>query len=194
MIITIELTGTWDEILEEMQRHVGKGIDATAILDGLSLQELFAYTGQRAEAEGYDFEVLRPGEKRHMTAAEQKREEARARLRGDLEASLKVETKPEPEPEPEEEEPEPKKAPHTTPKGKAKTKTAANGNGAGPVESAADMKLRCMDRLHHLFNNEGKKAEVMKILTDFGGGAKNFSSIPEADYGPISEALAALEG
>jgi hypothetical protein len=188
MVITIELTGTWDEIVEEMQRHVGKAVDATAILDGLSLQELFAYTGQRAEAEGYDFEVLRPGEKRHMTAAEQKREEARARLRGDLEASLKVETKPEPEAEPEEEEPEPQ------PKKKTKTKAAANGNGAGPVESAADMKLRCMDRLHHLFNNEGKKAEVMKILTDFGNGAKNFSSIPDADYGPISEALAALEG
>jgi len=198
MNIVIELTGTLDEIKAEMRRIIGTEEDTLA---DMPLQELFAYTGKRAEAEGYDFEVIKPTAERTLSAAEQRREEARAKLRGDLEASIKAETrvaektqaeKPEeskeaPGGEGPKEEPKPKKGKAAM----AKAAMAKAGNGA--LEMPAEMKQRCMDRLHQLFNAENRKADVMKILTEHGGGAKNFSAIPDEAYGPISEALAALD-
>lgn len=186
MNIELTLTGTWDEILEEMRRHIPAPTLAE-ILDSLSLEEVFIYVSKRAEEAGYDFEVFKPGEKK-LSPAEQKREEARARLRGDLEASLKAETPPKDDQvldEPETEEPKPAR--------KAREKTS-KPSGNGHAETPAEMKMRCMDKLHRMFNEQNKKAEVMKILADFGGGSKNFSSIPEEAYGPISAALEAFDG
>lgn len=189
MNITVEMTGTFEEIREEMRRLIGSESDAT--LDDMPLQELLAYAGKRAEAEGYDFEVIKPGD-RILSVAEQKREEARAKLRGDLEDSLKITKAEESRAAPGGEGPKVETPAEEPKKGKAKAvKIKAGGNGA--AESPADMKVRCMERLHELFNKEQRKADVMKILADHGGGAKNFSVIPEEAYGPISEALAALD-
>jgi hypothetical protein len=190
MNIVIELTGTLDEIKAEMRKIVGTESVADTLAD-IPLQELFAYTGKRAEAEGYDFEIIKPAGERTLSAAEQRREEARAKLRGDLEASIKAETKVAEKPEESKEAPGAEGPKEETKPKKGKAKGAKAGNGAS--ESPTEMKTRCMDRLHQLFNAENRKADVMKILTEHGGGAKNFSAIPDEAYGPISEALAALD-
>ena len=56
---------------------------------------------------------------------------------------------------------------------------------------AADLKKRCIAALQKLYA-DGHKAEVNKILADFGEGAKNFNVIPDEQFGPINEALEAL--
>ena len=58
-------------------------------------------------------------------------------------------------------------------------------------ETPAGRKARCVAKLQDLFAN-GKKAEVLKILADYGGGAKTFAAVDEAKFEPISDALEAL--
>ena len=59
------------------------------------------------------------------------------------------------------------------------------------AETPAARKARCVAKLQDLFAN-GKKAEVMKILAEHGGGAKTFAAVTEDKFEPISEALEAL--
>jgi hypothetical protein len=174
MNITLELNGTWDEIVEEMRRHVSTPA-ATEVLDGMSLQDVLAYTGKRAEEEGYDFEVIKPGD-RTLSAAEQRKEEARAKLRGDLEASLKA------EPKPEETKPEPEE-----------TKTAPKKKNGAKAETPEQRKERCLERLMDLYTDPTMVPVVRKLLAEHGNGAKNFRVVPDENFAAISDALAALE-
>ena len=166
MAIRFEITGNdMDEILATVATMVPEA--KSEKLENMSLQELLLYTSQRAEAEGYDMEVKRP-------PAIAKKEEARAKLRGDLEASLKQEEAKAEEPEPE-----------------APVKKTAPKKGNGKSVSDADRKAQCIKVLQQLYAN-GRKTEVNKILADFGEGAKNFNVIPEDKFGPIHDAIEAL--
>ena len=165
--IRFEIEGeNMDDIMATIRSMVPEK-DENEKLEDMSLQELLLYTSQRAEAEGYDMEVKRP-------LATARKEDARAKLRGDLEASVKA-AEIAPYEDEEAEKPKPKKA-----------KAKANGK-----ESSADLKKRCIAALQKLYA-EGHKAEVNKILADFGAGAKNFNTIPDEQFGPINEALEAL--
>ena len=166
MAIRFEITGNdMDEILATIATMMPEA--KSEKLENLSLQELLLYTSQRAEAEGYDMEVKRP-------PAIAKKEEARAKLRGDLEASVKQEEAKAEEPE----EPAP-------------AKKAAPKKTNGKAVSDADRKAQCIKTLQQLYAN-GRKTEVNKILADFGEGAKNFNVIPEDKFGPIHDAIEAL--
>src|SRR5262245_37975805 len=83
----VEYRGDLDDIKNEMRRFLGAD---TSALDEMTLQEVLTYASKRASAEGYDFEVSKVGDK-PLSAADQRREDARAKLRGDLEASIKAE-------------------------------------------------------------------------------------------------------
>jgi hypothetical protein len=189
MPVTIEFTGeSMNDVLDQIRTGLLDEAEAQpglpqpspeSILDAMSLQELLLYTSQRAEAEGYDMEVTRP-------LATARKEDARAKLRGDLEASVKLTEQQEKnlkavrdvafeDADEEAEKPKPKKA-----------KAKANGK-----ESTADLKKRCIAALQKLYS-DGRKDEVNKILADFGDGAKNFNVIPDEQFGPINEALEAL--
>jgi hypothetical protein len=60
------------------------------------------------------------------------------------------------------------------------------------AETPAARKARCIAKLQALHSAD-KKAEVMKILADYGDGAKAFGAVPEANFAAISDALAAME-
>jgi hypothetical protein len=184
MNITIELTGTLEEIQTEMKKFIGNDNSA---LDDMTLQEVLTYASGRATAEGYDFEVIKPGD-RLLSAAEQRREEARAKLRGDLEASLKGTSKteePKLEPTPEPKKAEPKKA---EPK-----KAEPKSNGAKAAETPEQRKDRCLERLMDLYTDPKMVPVVRKILAEHGDGAKNFRVVPEENFEKISAVLEALE-
>ena len=138
------------------------------VFDKMGLEELLLYASKRCEEAGYEFEVKKP-------LAVAKKEEARAKLRGDLEASVKQEESKAEEPE----EPAP-------------AKKAAPKKTNGKAVSDADRKAQCIKTLQKLYA-DGHKAEVNKILADFGEGAKNFNVIPEDRFGPIHEAIEALQ-
>lgn len=175
MNITIELTGTLEEIQTEMKKFIGSD---SSLLDDMSLQEVLTYASGRATAEGYDFEVIKPGD-RLLSAAEQRKEEARAKLRGDLEASLKGTSKTAEEPKP---EAEPKKA---EPKSKS--------NGGKAIETPEQRKDRCLEKLMDLYTDPKMVPVVRKILAEHGDGAKNFRVVPEENFEKISAVLEALE-
>jgi hypothetical protein len=187
MPVTIEFTGeTMNDVLEQIRavampdardKQPGE-LSPETILDAVSLQELLLYTSQRAEAEGYDMEVKRP-------PATARKEEARAKLRGELEESVKLGEEEKPFKPDLDANKKAKTAPVPGPEAKPK-KAKANGK-----ESSADLKKRCIAALQKLYA-EGHKAEVNKILADFGAGAKNFNAIPDEQFGPINEALEAL--
>ena len=140
----------------------------------MGLQELLLYTSQRCEEAGYEMEVKKP-----LAVAE--KEEARARLRGDLEASVKQE---------ETKLDELAKADEVTKEVVEKAVKAVK-KGNGKAVSDADRKAQCIKILQQLYA-EGRKTEVNKILADFGEGAKNFNVIPEEKFGPIHDAIEAL--
>jgi hypothetical protein len=137
------------------------------LFDKMGLEELLLYASKRCEEAGYEMEVKKP-------LAVAKKEEARAKLRGDLEASLKQEETKIEEPEPE-----------------VPAKKAAPKKTNGKAVSDADRKAQCIKVLQQLYAN-GRKTEVNKILADFGEGAKNFNVIPEDRFGPIHDAIEAL--
>jgi hypothetical protein len=175
-MIRVEIEGNnVVDVMDTMQTMVPYKTQENILL-GMTLQELLLYTDQRCQAEGYEMEVTR-------NPAERKKEEARAKLRGDLEASLddaqkanleeikKVLTEDEPEPAPK----------------KVVAPKKTNGKG----ETDAQRKAQCIRVLQQLYAN-GRKAEVNKILADYGDGAKNFNTIPEDKFGGIKEAIEAL--
>lgn len=92
--------------------------------------------------------------------------------------------------QPEEEEQKEEAAPRRKRGGQPKTSKDDAAADLG-TETAAARKARCVAKLQDLFAN-GKKAEVLKILADHGGGAKTFAAVDEAKFEPISEALEAL--
>ena len=171
-------------------------------LDSMTLQELVGFVEKRAAAEGYDLTIAMPTDRK--SPAEQRKADARAKLRGELEGSLKetsgdgggkdrtepaAETPPETEAAAAEAEAVKPKSRKTKTEKQAETgaKAAANGKGEDPEAR----KARVIDKLVGLFNG-GKKAEVNKILAEHGNGAKTFSVIPADQFGPIDEAVAAL--
>jgi hypothetical protein len=171
MTFKLEITAeTWDELETKMGRR------AATSLDELSLQEVLLYADKRATAEGYEIEVSKPGAgKAGGSLADQRREEARAKLRGELEGSLKEgdkgTTEPEQEPGPETE---------------AKPKKAKK-NGAGAHVDVDELKAKTIILLQDLFGSH--KKDVMKILADHGGGLKNFAAIPAAKFPEIAAAV-----
>ena len=180
MTVKLEFSGdSLNDVLEQIS-HVTMPDKQSPGLDSMSLQELLLYTSQRAEAEGYDMEVKRP-------PAVARKEEARAKLRGDLEESVKqgeavADAAPAYADEAEED-------PTAAPKKTRKAKAAANGKS---VESDADRKKRCIASLQKLYA-DGHKTEVNKILADFGSGVKNFNAIPDDLFVGIEEAMEALK-
>lgn len=166
---------TWDEFQQKLNRLSAQH----SALDDLPLQEILLYADKRATAEGYDLEITKAGSK-SLSPAEQRKEQARAKLREDLEGSLKEETK---EEVPEETAPE---VPETTPKIKAK-KT----NGHDAKIDPEQLKQKCILQLRDLFGSH--KAQVMEILAQHGGGLKNFGSVPAEKFPAIAKAIEALE-
>jgi hypothetical protein len=185
MGIRIEIEGADASAIHKTMQDMLPASAGNRSLDDYTLQELIALVEKRAASEGYDLAVTLPDERK--SPAEKRKAEARAKLRGDLEESLKETAakakEPEPEPEPEPEKPAKAK----------KGKTAAPVNGNGKAEDPEERKQRVIDKLVGLFNN-GHKAEVNQILADHGNGAKTFSVIPADQFGPIEEAVSAIGG
>jgi len=169
-------------------------IDAIKASD---FQELIVKVAERCETEGYEMEVWKKGERETApapsTVTERKKEEARAKLRGELVASLaeathatapvkdEIEAEVEalvPEADPVEELPKAKKP-----------RAAKTGNGK--AETVDQIKARTIVRLQELYS-AGKKSEVNKILAQFGEGSKTFSSIPAEQFSAIAEAAEAI--
>lgn len=163
MGIEIKLTGeNWTEI-DTLLGNRAPASDETPA----DFQTVVASFGIRCESEGYDFEIWKKGERpepeKKTSQAEAKKEEARAKLKDDLKASLN-------------------EAPVS------ETPKKAKKNGAEDPEA---VKTQTIARLHHLFNDH--KAAVMKILADHGGGAKNFNAVPPENFVAIRTALEQLE-
>jgi hypothetical protein len=181
-------------LLPDESGGVGFGFVAIA-----PFQDLLLAVGQRVEEEGYEMEVWKKGEretKPASTGTDRKKEEARAKLRGELVASLAEAThatapvKEEIEEafdgevkaeavDPVEELPKPPK----------KARAAKTGNGK--AETADQIKARTIIKLQELYS-AGKKAEVNKLLAQFGEGSKTFSSIPADQFVAIAEAAEAI--
>ncbi len=161
-------------------------------INGVEFQSLLIQIGDRVEAEGYEMEVRKKGERdtkpvEELPQAARKKEEARAKLRGELVASLAeathattvVKDEIEVEVAPVEETPPEVKAK------KAKVKTN------GKAETPDALKARTIIKLQELYS-AGKKAEVNKLLAQYGDGSKTFSSIPAEQFAAIAEAAEAI--
>jgi len=162
-------------------------------INGVEFQSLLIQIGDRVEAEGYEMEVWKKGERdtkpiEELPQAARKKEEARAKLRGDLVASLAeathattvVKDEIEIEVAPVEE---------TPPEVKTKVKAKAKTNGKAETPDA--LKARTIIKLQELYS-AGKKAEVNKLLAQYGDGSKTFSSIPAEQFAAIAEAAEAI--
>jgi hypothetical protein len=160
--------------------------DAIATMD---FQSLMIRVGERVEAEGYDMEVWKKGSRPEpeLAPSEKKKEEARAKLRGELVASLadathaasvvKEEVKAEVEAAP--------KIP-LKPK-KVKAAPATNGK----TESDEERKQRIIGQLQEMYT-AGRKADVNKLLSEYGDGTRTFSAIPAEKFVQIEAALETL--
>ena len=172
MTFKLEITAdTWTELVNNLPNNAAPTVDIIATMD---FQELAARFGARAEAEGYEVEII-SSKDRPLSAAEARKAAARAALRGELEGSLK---------EAEAEKPEADPTVEVKPAKKAKTN--------GKTETPEEMKARCITALHDMYS-AGKKDVVGKILADHGGGVKNFGAIAPENFGPIAEAIRALQ-
>jgi len=166
-MIRIEIEGSDIDAVHASMRSLLPPQAAT--LDDYTLQELVALIEKRARADDVDISITMPGDRK--SPAEQRKAEARAKLRGELEESLKQE-------EPTLEEPV-----------KPAKKAAKKANG--PAESEEDRKARLSKRLVDLFNAGAgaNKAAVRKLLADYGDGAKTFSGIDASRFVEIGEAM-----
>lgn len=195
MGIKIEIEGSDVAAVQKQMRDLLPAGDDKG-LGEFTLQELIAFVEKRAATEGYDLTIALPGERK--SPAEQRKADARAKLRGQLEDSIaahNAEVKPEKDDGKSTGTPEPgdtpaEEQPKAT-KGKKGKATAPAGNGKGETDD--ERKSRVIDKLVTLFNG-GHKAEVNKILAEHGNGAKTFSVIPADQFGPIDEAVSAIGG
>lgn len=165
---TVTITGN---SIEELHSNLSDLVprppeNSIDLFDRMGLEDLLLYVDKRCQEAGYEMEVK-------QNPAERKKEEARAKLRGDLEESVKQE-----EAKAEEEAPVPEKK-------------AAPKKGNGKADTDAQRKAQCIRTLQKLYA-DGRKTEVNKILADFGEGAKNFNVIPEEKFGLIKDAIEAL--
>jgi hypothetical protein len=158
-------------------------------LNDMPFQEIMVLIGERAEAEGYDMEVWQKGSRPEpeLPLAEKKKEEARAKLRGELVASLAEATHAaapvKAEVEAEMEAPKPTKA--------APRKTAAKPASNGKTESDEERKQRIIVQLQEMYT-AGRKADVNKLLAEYGKGTRTFSAIPAEEFKAIESALETL--
>lgn len=183
-MIEVTVNGnTLDVLRKELADFIGVTapvlLSLPEVIDGANLQELLTAVDKRLNAEGYDVVVTKRVVK--MSFADQKKEEAKAKLRGDLQASLQAGNLAEVA-----KVAKGDGSPEETPVKPAKSKI--NGNGS---VDATKRKLDCLIRLKALYDS-GRKADVNKILADHGGGAKNFAQVPEENFEAINTALEAL--
>jgi hypothetical protein len=177
MGIKIEIEGANVSAVHQQMKDL---LPPAATLSDFSLQELVVLVEKRAAQEGVDLSITLPGDR--MSPADQRKAEARAKLRGELEGSLAPETGAETPSL----DVEPAKA-----KGKkdAKSKAAA---GNGKTESDEDRKNRLITKLGELFNEKtgANKAKVRGLMAEYGDGAKTFAAIPADQFAAIEEAMA----
>jgi hypothetical protein len=184
----LTITGDIDEILASMNSFTDKFKASTPLtptgviaeLDKIvGLQELLIAIEARLDAEGYEVVKKKP------LVAERKKEEARAKLRGDLVGSLALaETEAKlGETQPEEEAP-------AEPEPAAKKVAAKKGNGKTPDITV--LKTKCLAKLKSMYDS-GRKAEVNKLLAEHGNGAKNFQQVPEENFVAIHDALQGVD-
>jgi hypothetical protein len=183
----LTITGDIDDIITSMTAFldkVRKPEDSTpsGIISQLDkvvgLQELLIAIEARLDAEGYEVVKKKP------LVAERKKEEARAKLRGDLVGSLALA-----ETEAEAEEAKPEEAP-AEPEPPAKKVAAKKGNGKTPDITV--LKTKCLAKLKSMYDS-GRKAEVNKLLAEHGNGAKNFQQVPEENFVAIHDALQGVD-
>lgn len=187
----VTITGdSADDIRRKMEEFLGKDTTTPltptgvlASLDQVPFQDFLVVVEPRLDAEGYDVVKKKP------LVAERKKEEARAKLRGELEASVALgETETKVEEEKTEETGETEEIVPPLPVKPAKAAKKVNG----PVVDLAKVKAECISRLRDLHTNLTTRPLVNKILADHGGGAKNFTSVPEENFVGIKTALEAL--
>lgn len=190
-MIKIEITG---EDMETVKAQAGTvfGVSASMsledVLEGYSLQEIIAGVVVRADAEGYDLSIVRKG-----SPAEQKKAEAKAKLRDELIGSLKqvnteVETvqeavKVEPDEEPVQAEPE---------KPAKKVRKAKGSNGAAEAEPASETpaarKDRCLEKMRVMWPTNKKAIEAL-AKKYANGDTRRFVLLPEEKFEAISAEL-----
>jgi hypothetical protein len=222
MSITVTIVANDVDHLHSVLNGMLPGAGPVTTIGNIPLQELLMQVSQRCEAEGYEMEAWKIGERETTpvnpsSPAERKKAEARAKLRGELVASLAEAThatsavreeiendvvpetnQPDPETLPEANG-SPEQAGEDTPTAPAKVRKtrskavngSANVNLASADETPDARKARIILRLQELYSG-GRKADVNKLLAQFGNGTKTFSSIPAEQFGPIAEAVDAL--
>jgi hypothetical protein len=155
----------------------------------LPFQEFMVLVDKRLEAEGYDMDLWKKGDRPEpeLSPAEKRKEEARAKLRGDLKASVVHEA----DAVKDAVEKEMADAtPDELPKIKKMRVKKEAGNGKG--ESAEDLKQRMIKELGALYATDKHKADVRKILAEFGEGNKTFAAIPAERFAEIEEVVRGL--
>jgi len=176
----LTINGDIDDIIASMSSFLDKVKASTPLtptgliaeLAQVDLQSLLVTLEGRLDAEGYEIVKKKP------LLADRKKEEARAKLRGDLTASVAVG-------ETEAEAPEGGSTPLPVQPKKAK------GNGSGKVDGKV-LKDKCLAKLKAMYDS-GRKAEVNKLLADHGNGAKNFQQVPEENFVAIHDALQGVD-
>lgn len=191
----IEVTLTGDrvsDITDQMAEFLPGSLTPASVIETMDLQALLLAVDQRLQIEGYDMEVWKKGTK-PLPVSEKKREDAKATLRGQLEDSLILEKAKKGVDDLQAKIDEDMKRvgdiKSETPVEPKKTRTKKGGNGH---EDPAALKRRCVTKLQELYAG-GHKSEVLKILAEHGGGAKNFGQVPEENFGAISAAMEAIE-
>ena len=207
---TVTITADSVEQLQTNMRDMLPGGDPIHdVILIMPFQDLLLLVGQRVDDEGYEMEVWKKGERETSpapsTVTERKKEEARAKLRGELSDSLDkagrtlredlvaslAEATHATAPVKDEIEAEVEAAPEAEELPKPKRGRPAKTTGNGKAETADQLKARTIIKLQELFS-AGKKAEVNKILAQFGEGQKTFSSIPAEQFEAIAQAAEAI--
>jgi len=172
MSVTVTVQSeTPDEVLSALRDIIGEN-KPTAI-DAISDDELLALTRKRFAKNGFEVRV------------------AQAKANGSVTKEVASEEDAKPVEEPE--APPSKAAKKETFRKQLEEAAAAKkaSNGAAK-ETPDDMKTRCLGVLQGWWL-EGKKDQVNTLLKEYGEGETNFSKVAPEKFGPISEAIAALQ-
>lgn len=195
---TITIVG---DTIEEMQEriiallpaHLTSPLTPHGVKVGLTdmpFQDVMVLVGERVENEGYDMEVWKKGSRPEpeLPPSEKKKEEARAKLRGDLVASLAEATHATAAVK---EEVTKEFIPDVGPTAPLKKQPAKKAKTNGKPESDEDRKLRIINQLQEMYT-AGRKADVNKLLSEYGDGTRTFSAIPAEKFVAIEAALETL--
>jgi hypothetical protein len=188
-MIELKFTGSTMDVIRQSVLDAFPPPTPAQELQEMTLQEVIAIASAMAEKTGYEVTLGKKGK----TVSEQKKEEARAKLRGDLVESLKVEGKSEVP-----SSPEPVSPPVSPANGSAELPPPAQTKSAGPspkaavkAEDPAARKTRCIEAMKKLYKTN--KAEIDKLALKYADGdTRRFALLPDGTFEAIAKDLEAV--